>query len=53
MPRVIGWRYRTAQSVLVVRVTTRKALKSAERRQIVAWLKVRAKAQAVSVLEDR
>ncbi|TXI78795.1 MAG: DUF389 domain-containing protein, partial [Cupriavidus sp.] len=42
-----------AQSVLVVRVTTRKALKSSERRQIVAWLKVRAKADAVSVLEDR
>lgn len=39
--------------VLVVRVTTRKPLKTSERRQIVAWLKVRAKATEVSVLEDR
>lgn len=42
-----------SQSILVVRVTTGKALKSAERRQIIAWLKVRAKVENVSVLEDR
>ena len=42
-----------AQPVLVVRVTSKKPLKSAERRQMVAWLKVRAKVDQVSVLEDR
>jgi len=41
------------QPVLVVRVTTKKMLKAPERRQIVAWLKVRAKVDQVSVLEDR
>jgi uncharacterized hydrophobic protein (TIGR00271 family) len=40
------------QSVLVVRVTSSKPLKSAERRQIVAWLKVRSKVENVSVLQD-
>lgn len=41
------------EQILVVRVTAQKPLSAAERRQIVAWLKVRAKAERVSVLEDR
>jgi len=41
------------EPILVVRVTTQKPIKADERRQIVAWLKVRAKAERVSVLEDR
>lgn len=41
------------QQILVVRVTTKKALKNSERSQIKAWLKVRAKVEQVSVLEDR